>query len=283
MPDQNVIEASLGADVGPLTLQLRGLHSGLAIDSYASAATLACACWPGDDRAASFAPTVAWSDAANGQVSLTIAGSDTAALGPGDYALELSITASGRTVKRRFGVLRLVATPGDADPPAAYGSLDDMLREAPFLRDLAADADQAGFAEQRGQAREWLDSLLQRHYRGGRALVAMDYSLDHLLWGGARTGADDATLQGYLDDDRLVLTGPSGRRLVRACALYAAAIVCRSQVGATKDDTSYQAHALRLGRTAEAIATGTVASLDTDGDGTADLAIDLGLADRIDQ
>jgi hypothetical protein len=253
---------------------------------------VALACWPGDDRAALAlgGSSVAVEDAAAGRLRLDLAGSDTAGLAPGDYRLQLAIVAGGRSTRRDLGILRLTAAPGSAAGRPAYCTPDDLRRLAgSWLDDQAEhDADQAGFLEQRADARNWLDGLVQRHYRGGS--WARQSTLDHLLDGGGgagrwprrRDGRHDARLQAWLDADRLALDTPDGRRLVDACACWALARICDRQLGGGENDP-WPARARRYRAQAEHLAAGSVAGIDTTepADGVADLVIDLGTADRL--
>lgn len=280
----NVIDCIAGADrVVTLTLRDAG---GDPVTTYTSAATLAATVWPGDDRLASFSPTAAWTDAPAGTLTLTFAAAHTAALEPGEYPVLLAITAGGLTAQQVVATLRIRSAPGTAVAPPVYGTYDEMLVYAPWLGRLQAASDQAGFREQRARARTWLDSLIQRHWRGDRGYSgggSLDTSLDALYEGGRarRWGAISRTLQAWLDADRLVRTGPTGAQIKECVAKKAIASVCAPQLGSPDKETSYQQLAVRFQREAEALAGCLTVEIDTStpADGIGDIVVDLGTAD----
>jgi hypothetical protein len=251
--------------------------------SYLSADTPSAQFWAGDSTANLFTPTVAWINPTAGSVRVSWLAAAVASITPGDYTLRVRVTTAATSViiERWRGSVRLAAGPGSQTNPAAYHTYSDMLQWAPWLEDLASRSGRSGFALQRGEARVWMDRLIQRHYRAPSDV--RDDSLDHIYDGlrRRRTGADDPTLQGYLDDDLLILTGPQGKAVIKACALYASALVAQAQIGAGDDSEVYQKRAVMLfGMADDAVATLTVL-IDTDDDNVGDLAIDLSMVDVI--
>ena len=99
---------------------------------------------------------------------------------------------------------------------------------------------------------------------------------------GVRSGRSDVQLQEWLDDDRLVTTGPTGRAIVRWNALHALAEVLEPQVG-QKGEESYQTLARRYRRKAAALLPTIAAEVDTTdpADGQGDVVIDLGTVDTL--
>ena len=259
------------------------LHQQLEAE-FEDAATLACSAWSGDDQAEAFAPAAEWeTTASTGRVAITIDGDDTTDLAPGNYLIQLAITASGSTAIRRIATLRLLAAPGSAEALSTYATAEDMRRQCSWIEDLQTEQDQLGFAEQRHEARMEFERLLQLHYRGP-ANGSRQTTLDHLLDGGwsFRAGGDDATLQDWLDDDRLMLTGPTGEAIIRWNALTAIALVLDDQVG-SKGDSSYQELAALYRRLADNLARSLTPGIDTTDtpDGVADIWISLATTDRI--
>lgn len=252
-----------------------------AITTYTGSETLDASVWPGDDVEELFAPTAAWLSAPAGTVTLTVSAVQSATLTPGSYSVSLSVD----TAIVRVGRLLVLPGPGGtADPPAVYGTYDDMRRVAgSWLADLQeSGSDQTGFREQRGTARAWFDGILQRHYRRDTGIARQD-SLDHLLIGiGARYGEHDTTLQDWLDDDRLVLTTPAGKRIVECVSRYAVALVCEAQISGKPDDVWRDRARMFRSRAQNDVASIT-AEIDTTStaDGVGDLVIDLGTADRL--
>jgi hypothetical protein len=258
----DTIRAKIGA--------IRRVKLILETGTYTGSETLAASVWPGDDRAALFSPTVAWLDPDARTMSLSWAGSDTSGLAPGRYRLELRITSGGATTKLDVAAVDLLATPGSATAPAAYCTFDDLRVEAgSWVESLQADVStQAGFAEERGRAREEFDRLVQAHY-GGEAFSGIGWPG---YTGGPTTFGRSTWLADQLDADALIVT-PDVRRWNALWTLY---LVCRRQIG-VKADSPYQAMAAGYRAEAEALAKGLAAELDTDADGECDVAIPLGM------
>jgi len=241
-----------------------------------SGATVEAKVWPGDDRAPILTIAGDATDAATGYFAVTFAADDTASVAEGLYRYQVLATEGGTTVTVFDGRIRISGIPGTATAPTTYCSFEDMKRLAPWIEDLAdADEDQAGFAEQRGEARKWLDVLAQKHYRvpgiGNRQT-----SLDHLLGYGDTVGDRDATLQGWLDDDRLILDDD----VVRACAHYAIAEVCTGKLtpGTVGSGAGYSQFAAYHRAQARGKASTLALRLDTTEtpDGECDVVIRLG-------
>ncbi len=236
--------------------------------TYTGSATLAASLWPGDGQAESFAPTVAWEVVGDLSVRITATAAQTATLAPGDYPVMVSVTEGGVTQREIACLIRVAAAPGEATAPPVYCTTTQLYDAVPWIQDLQSPEDQAGFAEARGAAREWLDAVIVSRTSAGSTGRWIDYS------GLSVSRTDRNWVQDQLDADRLVLTGGDGKRLVRAACLYAASDVLRHQLGDRGED-SYQALADTMRREAEAIVTSGWAWLDLDDDGTADYPIDL--------
>lgn len=268
----------IGAD-RKLRLTLRDSNND-PVTTFTTAATVACEVWGGDGTAAATA-TVDKSEIATGVVTVTIPAATTATFSQGLYRGMLEITAGGITTMQPVFGLEMIQGPNDDAPLPVYCTLDDMrLVAGGIIDNLMEDSDRTGFEEQRHRARIELDRIIQSHYPGN-PLVVRQNSLDHLLDGGTyRTGYQDTSLQDALDADGLVLIGPTGQTLVRWNALMACAYVFDRQIG--QDGTNaYSAHAGRMRREASSLLCGLVAGVDTNDDGTADLAINLGLVDTL--
>jgi hypothetical protein len=273
------LEAVIGSDAA-WKLTLRD-QDDAAITTYTSGATLASSCWPGDDRANTFSPTAAWIDASLGTIRLSIAAAQTASLSPGIYNLQLSIAASGSTVKQNLPGLKLLPSPGSATAPKAYCSLQDLLRVFRPLSELQdLDSDQTGFAEQRGLARIWFDELLQRHFRpSSGGLTSHQRAISN--WGGSwRSGQRSIYLSGLLDADKLLLANASGQpnSIPHCVAHHAVGLILQDQLGSV-GETSYQKVARRMFAEADRLAGLIVAEVDSNNDGLPDIHIDLGITD----
>jgi hypothetical protein len=139
---------------------------------------------PGEGTPPLFAASVAWWTAPDpgtgiatqdgfdqGQVLVTVAAADSATLIPeATYQLEVWRQPAGTT--RKFCVWRgaLVAgwsAGGMRSRLPTYGSYEEMLDYAPWARFLAdQSAVEAGFYDQRLQARVWVDEAVTRSFRG---------------------------------------------------------------------------------------------------------------------
>jgi hypothetical protein len=254
-----------GADFAR-TITILDRH-GDAITTYTGAAALAATLWPGDDQAALLTLSAVWVTPSAGTARIGASASQTATLEPGVYPVRLSITASGVVSSAVVLQLEVLAAPGTALAPPSYCSFADMRSVVPWIGELITTEDQSGFSGHRGAARAWLDSVVLSKVPAGRAAGPRDL----VAHGGASSRQWVASL---LDDDALVLTGPDGKRLKRACALFACAEVLKYQVG-SRDETSYQALAHDLRHEAESLARQGVAWLDADDDGIGDLMLDL--------
>lgn len=240
---------------------------------FTGADTLVASVWPGDNITESFAPTMAWVVAASGTATLTITGASTAALAAGVYRLSVWVTVSGAKYLIHEGTLTLTAVAASGTQGTVYCTLDDMKREFAQVESIAGKSDQSGFREQRAEARAWYDSIILRHYSGQQTIVSQTrFSVDNSPW--QRTGLEDPTIRGYLDDDMLLVT----TQVKRANALYACSRICAAQITADGSN-EYHNLAARFLRQAENIVATTTAELDTDADGVGDIPIDLGSID----
>lgn len=257
-------------------------------DSYTGIEPLALEIWPGGRRLAIAltASAVEWGGTgrdgtvytpADGIVTVRIDDADTTTLDVGSYNLATTLTDGGEPYDFYLAVLRITGRPGTLAAPPVYGGFEEMAREAVWIDDLQdLDVNQTGFADQRAAARKWFDGLIQAHYRGGSAGAGR--YLAGTLGTRYRSGRQNQWLQDHLDADHLVLTGPSGESIVRACSLFSLANVLRSQIGEFKG-TSYQALAAQFAGMAEALAATIVAEIDVNGDGQGDIEIALGTVD----
>lgn len=242
---------------------------------------LAASVWPGDDRAQSFAPTVTWLDASARTITVEWPGSATASMAPGRYLMELRIGSGTDAPGVNVAYVDLQPSPGSGTAPKVYCTADDMRRVAPWIDEVQTTSDQAGFAEQRAMARNDFDKVVQTRYV--RAEFDREDSLDHFLDGLPKyqAGEDDATLQGWLDDDRLVLTGPTGEMVKRWNAYTAVSHVCMAQIGAGPDN-QYSKRAAYFSAKADGLLCGMTVGIDTtededgEGDGVADIFVPLG-------
>lgn len=231
--------------------------------TYTGAETLTAQIWAGDDQEVLLTPTVAWVDAPS-QIQVTI---DATTLGEGDYQLRVRDNADADIAWHQ---LRVLPAPGTGEAPTTYCSFDDLLVYAPWLKNLAGESDQTGFIEQRHLARVWLDQVIQRHCRPGRNWISLGPGT---VWLGGSSAAGASTwLQDLLDDDGLLISAS----LREAAAKYAISQVLAAQVSGQEGTKTYQGLAVQFRGEAHAALSVATAEIDTDGDGAADIVIDLG-------
>ncbi len=235
--------------------------------TYTGAATLAGSVWPGDAQAELFAPTVTWVSPSTPSVLIVATAAQTATLATGDYPVLVTVTEGGFAQKEIACYIRVTPAPGAGTAAAVYCTATDLFNEIPWLRDLQSPDDQAGFAEARADARAWVDSVILSRLPGGNA----GFGPRELVGDG--TGQRD-WIKAKLDDDGLILTDATGKQIKRAACLCAAYRVLSRQVGERGEDT-YQALGDTMRREAESILSTGLAWIDTDDDGTGELAIDL--------
>lgn len=245
---------------------------------FTGSETLSAVLWTGEDQAViTPGPTATWTDAPNGAYALALAASATTPLTPGIYRIMVEVQATSQRFTLFNGSLRVYGRPGSASAfKTPYCSIGDMRREyANINKLLNPDSDVTGFAEQIQDARDWIENLGQRHYRGSVAIDPARFAV--FADGFWRSGRDNVWLQEQFDADALILR----RDVVQAVACYAVARVLLAQTDG-KNAENYQHQGGRLAVRADAIASQITLQLDTNGDGLADVAIDLGSADRLD-
>lgn len=252
-----------------------------AITTYTDSATFTASFYRGDDQASLFSPTCAWISASAGTFSVTFPSTSTDDLTEGVYRLDVFITENSIKSHAVRASIEVIATAGSGTAPATYCSYEDMLLWAPFIRDLVdSQEDQAGFAEQRGQARKWLDNIAQRHYRENGRYSNRQTSLDHLLGFGFTRGEISTQLKTWLDDNDLILDPD----VVACVAHYAISLVLRRTLTGQKSQTTdYSSYAAHFAAEANARAASLVLRIDTTStpDGVPDVFINLGVTDTL--
>jgi hypothetical protein len=248
-----------------LTVTLRDSCGSLLLDIYDGSEPLAAQVWPGDDLAVAFSPAVAWLDAAAGTLTVSGTGDQTAALAPGDYPGRVRITDGAETYTAYEFVLPILPAPGSAEARPVYCTLDQLRRHGrTVLAEIQAEEDQAGFREQRADAREWFEEILHAHdpdrHRSRRS---------PLLWTTRGTGnglGRNRWLAEKLADEALILTS----KVIEINACYAMSLIARNK---PEESARFEHRANELAKT-------LVAELDLDGDGLGDYAIDCTVAGR---
>ena len=97
--------------------------------SFLGTETLEARLWPGDNRAP--VPLTCEWVAAPDKVRLTINPTDTAALEPGRYRLQIRIVTSDGVIEAARATIALTAGPGTATAPKVYCGLPDLASMGP--------------------------------------------------------------------------------------------------------------------------------------------------------
>lgn len=243
------------------------------ITSYTASDSLSAEVWPGDDQSTIFTPSVEWIDATAGTLKLSFATADTSSIDPGKYKAVVYITVAGQDpVAAWYGLVDILAAPGSATLPKTYGSYEDMLVYALWIKDLPNADFATGFVENRAEARRWLDTVIQRHYRSFFGVPKSDgtayYAYPMLNIG------QDKVLKDWLDADYLMLTD----QVREVVAKRAIGSVLTQLYGPTQEGSAYQQEGRKFLAEADSLVKSMVAQLDLNNDGFGDVMIDLRVA-----
>lgn len=232
--------------------------------------------WPGGKRPASFAPSVTWIDPTQGLFQIAISPDQTALLASGRYfgRVFLADPTLGQIVPYEWAIDLASASGTEVEPPS-YCTFDDLRTYGrSWLDSLQTNADEAGFAQQRGRARQWLDDMI---------LAACPRSLGPYLatgipgynplfnWYGPNT--PNPWLRAQLDAGALIQRG----WVIEATAKRALSYICEDQVGPGTDPNSYAQLGWRLADQAETLALSRPAEI---GDGHGNVLYSINLAAR---
>jgi hypothetical protein len=214
---------------------------------------LAARLWSGDDMPLMVTPAARWTNATPPDYELIFGPADIGpTFEPGSYRVRVTATRGPNTVEIYRDSLEVTVTEGTGATRAVYCSYEDMARECGWIGQYLDEAeDQTGFVEQRAQAREWMDNLIMyaAPVSGMGQLISRES-----WWSWSYSGVDprsgtglalDRVLMGYLADNKLITTGPSGSKIKVACACYALALVLRSQVGLSTDQARFAGYFMR--------------------------------------
>jgi hypothetical protein len=266
-----VYEVFQGTALG-ITFQIAD-GDGNVVTTYTGGEALATEVWPGGNRADGFNPVTSWVDHVDGKVQITISAAQTTDLALGRYQIYTTLEATGRDpVAILIAQLDVVATPGMTPAPATYCSYQDLLKYArSWLRQLQTSDDEAGFAEQLGRARSWIEDLAHAHYR----VAAMTMVIGSQAFGPRRSGARSTWLTEQLAANTLMITD----QIVEAAAKKALAFICEGQIGPSESSAAYARLARMYHSQADYLGTCLTLSLDTNGDGFPDVNIDCSCTD----
>lgn len=249
---------------------------GQAITTYTGSEAVRAFVWQGDDTEAiddvlslSFDAL----QAATGKTTAAVDGTATEDLAPGWYLLRCEIELSGAWYTYYEGFLHLKDSPGTAEIPPVYCTVQDMLDQGGgWLPKLMSDLGRTNFIAERARAKSHIDRVILNHVRnnvgeGSNAFVSSDYALP-----GAGGELPDPYVKGLLSDGDKLLQNDE---IKEAAAFYALHLLCMKAL-------TFEAGDVMLARSRyykaqfNRVILSTVAQFDTNDDGEADLSINLG-------
>ncbi len=231
--------------------------------------------WPGGNLSTVLTGTPEWVTPSAGSTLVRLTEAQTAGLAVGQYRIQCSLQDLVSTWVYYDAVVAITSIPGAGTALPVYCSLQDMTDLCGWIEDLAdLSRDEAGFARQRGKAREWWDGLLLRAYKGGGASQVGPGGYFMNTWAYRGTLLQSDWLRQLLANGALITTGAVGGQVRRANAYYALAAVCRQQIG-RGDARNYQQLAAFFQSSAWSEAASCVCEIDVNGDGIGEIPIVL--------
>jgi hypothetical protein len=246
---------------------------------FLSTDTLTATVWAGSNETPLLTPgpTTTWISATNAQYQVTFQNTDSSSLAPGQYYLQAYATRTGSPTRTtallpRGTSLEILSSPGTSfTARPTYISVTDVRKIAPWVDDLQVPDDNFGFDNQLADARDWLDEIILRNYRGGNVslLGYHGFALDSWYTGGGRrTSLTNRWLFTELQNNCLLVTP----RVKQICAYFALSKICESMI--TKSG-QYVALASRFRFEAESLLASTTVEIDVNGDGFGEVPINL--------
>src|SRR5271157_524610 len=238
---------------------------------------LTASVWQGQNETPVLTPAASWISATSAQYQVTLQNADSASLAFGVYYLQAFATRAG-TPPRTTALLpsgtslTILAAPGvtfTARP--TYIAIGDIRKIAPWIDDLTTPDNDTGFDDQLADARDWLDEIILRNYRGGNVSLLGYHGFALDAWytgGGRRTSLTNRWLFTSLKTNQLLVTP----RVKQICAYFALSKICESMI--TKAGL-YLALASRFRFEAESLLASTTVEIDVNGDGFGEVPINL--------
>jgi hypothetical protein len=218
--------------------------------------------------------SAAWQSGPSGLVQVDVSPPST--MTPGYYRCRLSVTYNGNTGPFYFGWIKVEAIPGTASEPPTYGALQDLIdRAGEWLTRLmqSGSGDVTNFVRERATAREWLDDVIT----GNSRVFAYRFDLTYALYYGSfpfgPVEAPDSVIAGYLASDYLQVVP----RTIECVSYKALAFVCEKRQTFDEAGEQYRQRAQWYHRKASNSLRRYRPTLDTNGDGIADIAFNLGV------
>ncbi len=242
-------------------------------DIFQDTDPVTCSVWTGDDETSVASPAASWIDAAQAQFLVSFNDVDTANLPFEVFFIQAWASRLGRTVALmpRGSTIEILPTPGAATSRPIYIGVADLRKIAPWIDDLQAPGNHTGFDEQCADARDWVDELVLRNYRGGNVSLLGYHGFALDAWytgGGRRTSLTNRWLKQALIDNQLLVTP----RVRKICAYYALSLICESML---TTNAQYVALSARFRYEAQNLASSTTFEIDVNGDGFGEVPINM--------
>lgn len=264
------------------TTLITGTPGNVVTSVFASTDTLAATVWAGDNEVSLLTPAIAWIAATKGQVMISFVDVDTTILPIGQYYLQAFATVpavvgpppvAARTTRLlpHGTSLEILAKSGTDTPRPRYINITDVRKIAPWIDDLQVPENRSGFDDQLADARDWLDELVLRNYRGGNVSLLGYHGFALDAWytgGGRRTALTNRWLKAVLAANQLLVTP----RVKNICAYYALSRICESMI--TKSG-QYISLASRFRFEAESLLASSTVEIDVNNDGFGEVPINF--------
>ncbi|MGO8903892.1 MAG: hypothetical protein ACLQU5_36985 [Isosphaeraceae bacterium] len=258
------------------TVLIAGTPGSTASGSFLSTDVLTASVWAGSNEVPLLTPAASWISAVNAQIQVSLQNADSLSLAYGVYYLQAYATRAGTPPRTtallpRGTSLEIIANPAATAPRPAYISITDIRKIAPWIDDLQVPDSHMGFDEQLADARDWLDEMTLRNYRGGNVSLLGYHGFALDAWytgGGRRTSLTNRWLFAALASNQLLVTP----RIRNVCSYYALSRICETMI--TKGGM-YAMLAARFRLEAESLLASTTVEIDVNGDGFGEVPINF--------
>lgn len=243
---------------------------------FLSTDVLTATVWSGSNEVPLLTPTATWISATNAQYQVTFQDADSLSLLYGVYYLQAYATRAGTPPRStallpRGTSLEIIAAPASTASRPTYIGIIDLRKIAPWIDDLQVPDSHTGFDDQCADARDWLDEMTLRNYRGGNVSLLGYHGFALDAWytgGGRRTSLTNRWLFASLAANQLLVTP----RIRNVCSYYALSRICESMI--TKGGM-YAMLAARYRLEAESLLASTTVEIDVNGDGFGEVPINF--------
>jgi hypothetical protein len=244
---------------------------------FLSTDTLSATVWQGQNETPVLTPAASWISASSAQYQVTLQNADSASLAYGVYYLQAFATRAGTPARTTALLpsgtsLTILAAPGTTfTARPTYIAVGDIRKIAPWIDDLTTPDNDTGFDNQLADARDWLDEIILRNYRGGNVSLLGYHGFALDAWytgGGRRTSLTNRWLFTALQTNQLLVTP----RVKQICAYFALSKICESMI--TKSG-QYVALASRFRFEAASLLASTTVEIDVNGDGFGEVPINF--------